>query len=213
MDIFFGTERLMAMNDETLERHANPLSVYSRSSCLPLIVAAIWSRVWLGWWAAVPLALAIGWTFLNPRLFSAPIDKGTSAAKAVMGERLFLVRKTSAVPQRHVSMAHWLTALSLAGAVVIAYGVIMLDARATLAGLAVAMTDKLWFCDRMVWLYGRARGLCHQFSLSTASRKASIRPSGALMTCCGAGKLPPRTSATYSLKAAIRSSWIACIIL
>ena len=143
----------MAMNDETWERHANPLSVYSRFSCLPLIVAAIWSRVWLGWWAVVPLALAIGWTFLNPRLVSAPIDKGTWAAKAVMGERLFLARETSAVPQRHVSMAHWLTALSLAGAVVIAYGVIMLAGRATLAGLAVAMTGKLWFCDRMVWLY------------------------------------------------------------
>lgn len=153
MDIFSGAERLMAMNDETWERRANPLSVYSRFLCLPLIVAAIWSRTWLGWWAVVPLALAIGWTFLNPRLFSAPIGKGTEAAKAVMGERLFLARETSAVPQRHASMAHWLTALSLAGAVVLAYGVIMLDARATLAGLAVAMTGKLWFCDRMVWLY------------------------------------------------------------
>jgi hypothetical protein len=86
MDIFRGAERLMGMNDETWERHANPLSV----SCLPLIVAAIWSRVWLGWWALAPLALAIGWTFINPRLFPAPIDKATGAAKAVMGERFFL---------------------------------------------------------------------------------------------------------------------------
>jgi hypothetical protein len=77
MDIFSGAERLMAMNDETWERRANPLSVYSRFLCLPLIVAAIWSRVWLGWWAVVPLALAIGWTFLNRRLFSAPIGKET----------------------------------------------------------------------------------------------------------------------------------------
>ena len=153
MDIFRGAERLMGMNDETWERHANPLSVYSRFSCLPLIVAAIWSRVWLGWWALAPLALAIGWTFINPRLFPAPLDKGTWAAKAVMGERLFLARKSVAVPGRHVAMAYWLTAVSVAGAIALGYGLIMLDGWATVGGLAVAMTGKLWFCDRMVWLY------------------------------------------------------------
>lgn len=143
----------MAMDEAAWERHANPLSVYSRFSCLPLIVAAIWSRVWLDWWALVPLALAIGWTFVNPRLFSAPPDKETWAAKAVMGERLFLARKSLPVPGRHVSMAYWLTALSLAGAIALGYGLIVLDGWATLAGLAVAMAGKLWFCDRMVWLY------------------------------------------------------------
>ena len=153
MDIFRGAERLMAMDEEAWGRHANPLSVYSRFSCLPLIVAAIWSRVWLGWWALVPLVFAIGWTFVNPRLFSAPIDKGTWAAKAVMGERLFLARKSVAVPERHVAMAYWLTALSFAGAIALGYGLIMLDGWATVGGLAVAMTGKLWFCDRMVWLY------------------------------------------------------------
>ena len=152
MDIFRGAERLMAMNDETWERHANPLSVYLRFSCLPLIVAAIWSRVWLGWWALAPLTLAIGWTFLNPRLFSAPRDKTTWAAKCVMGERLFLARRTFDVPKRHVTMASWLTGVSLVGALVLAYGLVMLDAWATAAGLAVTMGGKLWFCDRMVWL-------------------------------------------------------------
>lgn len=182
----------MGMNDETWERHANPLSVYSRFSCLPLIVAAIWSRVWLGWWALAPLALAIGWTFINPRLFPAPIDKATGAAKAVMGERFFFgARKALAVPERHVAMAYWLTALSFAGAIALASG----RHRVSAGGARRSRDD---------------RG---QLSSSTASRKASIRPSGALMTCSGAGKVPPCTSVTYSLKAAIRSCWIACIIL
>jgi hypothetical protein len=101
----------------------------------------------------VPLALALGWTFINPRLFPAPLDKGTWAAKAVMGERLFLARKSVAVPERHVAMAYWLTALSFAGAIALGYGLIILDGWATVGGLAVAMTGKLWFCDRMVWLY------------------------------------------------------------
>ena len=34
-----------------------------------------------------------------------------------MGERLFLARKALAVPGRHITMAYWLTALSVAGAI------------------------------------------------------------------------------------------------
>ena len=69
MDVFKLSERLMAMDDEVWARHANPWSVYSRFTCLPLIALAIWSRVWLGWWSLVPLVLALFWTWYNPRAF------------------------------------------------------------------------------------------------------------------------------------------------
>ena len=153
MDIFRGAERLMAMDEAAWARHANPWSVYSRFTCLPLIVVAIWSRVWIGGWAVVPLIGALGWTFLNPRLFSAPLDKTTWAAKAVMGERLFLARKARPVPSRHVTMALWLTGVSGAGAIVLIYGLVVLNVWATVTALAVTMCGKLWFCDRMVWLF------------------------------------------------------------
>ena len=57
-DIFALSERMMAMDDAAWARHANPWSVYSRMSILPLMTLAIYSRVWLGgvrcclwrWW-------------------------------------------------------------------------------------------------------------------------------------------------------------------
>ncbi|EKE43929.1 hypothetical protein OCGS_1910 [Oceaniovalibus guishaninsula JLT2003] len=70
-DFYRRTERLMRMDDSAWRRHANPLSVYSRFTCLPLIALAVWSRVWIGWWAIVPLLLALIWTFASPRLFGA----------------------------------------------------------------------------------------------------------------------------------------------
>jgi len=69
-------------------------------------------------------------------------------------------------------MAYWLTALSVAGAIALGYGLIMLDGWATVGGLAVAMTGKLWFCDRMVWLYEDME----RSGNATLSRKAASGP-------------------------------------
>jgi len=153
MDIFAAAERLMRMDDETWARHANPLSVWSRLSCLPLIVLAVWSRVWLGWWCLLPIALALGWTFINPRLFSPPISTDNWASQAVMGERIFLARKTSPIPAHHERWAHILTAVSVLGTVILIYGLWVIDFWIVFSGLAIAIGAKLWFCDRMVWLY------------------------------------------------------------
>lgn len=35
------------LNDETWKRHANPWSVISRNTVLPLLIIAFWSRIWL----------------------------------------------------------------------------------------------------------------------------------------------------------------------
>lgn len=70
MDIFKLSERLMAMDNEVWARHANPWNVYSRFTCLPLVTVAIWSRVWLGWWALLPVTLGLFWAFYNPRAFA-----------------------------------------------------------------------------------------------------------------------------------------------
>ncbi len=64
--------RVFAMNDEVWARHANPWSVWTRFTILPLLVAAIWSRQWIGWWAALPSVALVIWTWLNPRLFPSP---------------------------------------------------------------------------------------------------------------------------------------------
>lgn len=157
MDIFAAAERLMRMDEESWARHANPLSVWSRFSCLPLIALAIWSRVWLGWWCLVPLAAALAWTFLNPRLFPPPERFDSWASRAVAGERLFLARKTRPIPRHHRRWALALTGVSALGLAILVHGLWVLDFWATLCGLSVAIGAKAWFCDRMVWLDGAMR--------------------------------------------------------
>lgn len=75
------------LNDETWKRHANPWSVISRNTVLPLLIIAFWSRIWLSWWALIPVFLATAWTWLNPRLFSEPDSFENWCSKAVFGER------------------------------------------------------------------------------------------------------------------------------
>jgi len=79
-DIFALSERMMAMDDAAWARHANPLSVYSRMSILPLMTLAVFSRVWLGWGALLPIGLVILWTWWNPRAFAAPSNTKSWAA-------------------------------------------------------------------------------------------------------------------------------------
>ena len=153
MDIFKAAEKMMSMDDATWKRHANPWSVYTRFSCLPLIVLAIWSRVWLGWWCLVPIVLACFWTWFNPRLFNEPKSLDSWASKGVMGERVFLNRKKNPIPQDHLDMANILTVLSAIGVLILAYGLIVLSFWVVMAGLIGTILPKVWFVDRMVWLY------------------------------------------------------------
>jgi hypothetical protein len=64
------------MTDEVWKRHANPWSVWTRFGAIPLMILAIWSRVWLGRWCLVPIAAVIVWLWLNPRVF-APVENPT----------------------------------------------------------------------------------------------------------------------------------------
>ncbi|MEM9641484.1 MAG: DUF6653 family protein [Pseudomonadota bacterium] len=153
MDIVARAERIMGMDDDAWARHANPWSVYSRFSCLPLIVLAIWSRVWIGWWCLIPLAAALFWTWYNPRAFAAPLTTDSWASKGVMGERIYLARNLRPIPSHHIRMAHVLMWLSGGGMVILLFGVIVLDPWATVAGLIGTIMPKVWFVDRMVWLY------------------------------------------------------------
>ena len=153
MDLFDLAERGMKMDDATWARHSNPWSVWTRFSCLPLIVLAIWSRVWLGWWCLVPLALALGWTWLNPRAFPPPTSTDNWASKGTFGERVFLNRKTVPIPPHHARWAVVLGGLSATGLPVLVWGLWQLDVAWTLLGLVLIVVPKVWFVDRMVWLF------------------------------------------------------------
>ena len=68
-----GVISVPRMTDDAWKRHANPWSVWTRFAAIPLMILAIWSRVWLGWWCLVPVAAVIVWLWLNPHVF-APVE-------------------------------------------------------------------------------------------------------------------------------------------
>ncbi len=153
MDIFKASERLMGMDEATWARHANPISVYTRFTALPLLCAAVLSRFWLGWWALVPIALVLVWTWLNPRLFSTPTHTDSWAARGVMGERVFLNRHTVPIPTHHIRWGYGLSIAAGLGVIPLLWGLWIGDLAWVITGLALSMGAKTWFVDRMTFLY------------------------------------------------------------
>ena len=153
MDIFRGAERVMGMDDAVWPRHANPWSVWTRIMIpLPLLIAAAFSRIWLGWGALVPIAVVMVWIWLNPRLFAAPRDFRSWAAQGVLGERVFL-RKRVGTAAHHRRAAYVLTAISAFGVLPLIWGFYALNIWAALLGTAIVVGAKTWFVDRMVWVW------------------------------------------------------------
>jgi hypothetical protein len=134
-------------------RHANPWSVYTRIPIPALLVAAIWSRTWIGWWCLLAIAVCLIWTVVNPRAFSPPRTLDSWASRSVMGETLWAERKSTPLPSRHRTAPVVLGALSAAGLPFLIWGLVVLDPWLTLFGLAIQMLGKLWFLDRMALLY------------------------------------------------------------
>lgn len=153
MNIGDLTERMMGMTDEVWERHANPRSVWSRVIILPLMTLAIWSRIWMGWWAAVIVGLLILWIWINPRIFPRPKSTDNWSSKAVLGERVWLNRPKIAIPQHHERAARILSYVPVAGLLFYVHGLIVLNPWETALGLFIIVIGKLWFLDRMVWLF------------------------------------------------------------
>ncbi len=153
LSFFALSQRLMAMDDTSWGRHANPWSVYSRMTVLPLFALAVWSRVWIGWWALAALAVVVAWTWVNPRLFPPPRAHDGWAARAVGGERAWLAGPPPAVRARHARAVAALGAASLAGAIVLGWGLAALHGWATVLGLVVSMGAKMWLVDRMTFVH------------------------------------------------------------
>lgn len=158
-NVFTAAERMMAMSEEDWLRHANPWSGWTRFlTGAPLLVFAIWSRVWIGWWALAAVAAALVWIWVNPRAFPKPHDYGSWMSRGVLGERIFLSKGDYDIPHHHLRMANLTTALAFAGVIPMIWGLIVLDPWATILGTALAILAKAWFCDRMVWLHADLTG-------------------------------------------------------
>ncbi|WP_120631395.1 DUF6653 family protein [Ruegeria sp. EL01] len=153
MDIGQFAERHLGMDDKTWIKHSNPWSGWTRMTILPLFSLAIWSRVWLGWDALWPIAAVVLWTWLNPRLFRPPTHNDAWMTKGVLGERVWLAKTATPIPAHHVKMGRLLNWGAGVGLAILIYGLWQLDLGLVLTGLVATMGAKLWFLDRMVWLF------------------------------------------------------------
>jgi hypothetical protein len=149
---------IFAMTDEVWMRHANPWSVWTRYAALPILVLSIWSRVWIGWWSIIPIALSVIWIWINPRAFKKPVSTNNWASMAVLGERVWLHREAIAVPQHFEPVIRVLSILSSIGTLVCIVGLFLQSFWMTIFGIAVLILSKSWFLDRMVWLYQEMKG-------------------------------------------------------
>ena len=74
-------------------------------------------------------------------------------SRGVLGERVWLNRSKVPIPDHHARMATILNVLAGVGMVPFIVGLVQLNVWATVAGTAVMMIAKLWFLDRMAWLF------------------------------------------------------------
>ncbi len=145
---------LMRMDDHVWARHANPWSVWTRILGLPLMLVAIWSHVWIGALGATLMAAIVALlTWLNPRLFAVPADTSGWSARATFGERVWLSRHRVPIPRHHAVMAHVLAFATAVGALIALWSAFVAELWPAILGTTVVILTKLWFLDRMVWLY------------------------------------------------------------
>ncbi|MBX3582521.1 MAG: hypothetical protein KF810_11540 [Rhizobiaceae bacterium] len=142
---------VMAMRDSTWERHANPWSVWTRVPLLVLFAVTVYFRGPLGNWLWPTLCVLAA--FINPRVFPPPLSLDNWASKGVLGERIWLNRRIVPIPRHHARWALGLSAASAACLAPMGWGLYVLDPWAAAFGALGASALKLWFVDRMVWLY------------------------------------------------------------
>ncbi|MFA5014412.1 MAG: DUF6653 family protein [Actinomycetota bacterium] len=141
------------LTDENWMKHANPWSVWTRYSVLPIIVLAFWSRIWIGWWSAIPVAVSLAWMFFNPVFFKKARSTKNWASKSVLGERVWMNRKELAVPDYHKPVINITNGISSIGMLLSIWAIIILSVWPAILGVALAYLGKSWYLDRMVWLF------------------------------------------------------------
>ena len=145
--------KAFGLEGDAWQRHANPWSVYTRIPIPALLVAAIWSRQWIGRRSLVPVALVCAWTAINPRAFPPPRSLDHWASRGVLGETYWTKRKEVPIPPRHRVAPNVLAAMSALGVPFVAKGLVTRNGWMVLFGLAVQTAGKTWFIDRMALLY------------------------------------------------------------
>lgn len=147
------TAAFFRLDDTGWERHANPWSVYTRIAIWPVLVVTLWSFHWFGAYALAPLALIAFWAFVNPRAFPPPASTKSWASRAVLGERIYLMRDRHPIPDHHRMAAQTLAIAAGLGSLIMFAGLVLGNAALFAGGAVAAFSAKMWFIDRMAWLF------------------------------------------------------------
>ncbi|NUW34280.1 hypothetical protein HTZ77_22985 [Nonomuraea sp. SMC257] len=144
------------MTDEAWRRHANPWSVWTRFAAIPLMILAVWSRAWVGWWCLAGVALVVVWLAANPHVFPAVERAESWAAKGIYGEKLWLYDR-SLVDGDHRRVQRLLVAVGVTGFALLIWGLVALEVWPTVFGATLVVLGQLWRIDRLGQLYERHR--------------------------------------------------------
>ncbi|MBQ4915333.1 hypothetical protein J8L85_12845 [Maribacter sp. MMG018] len=145
--------KAFGLKGDSWMKHANPWSVWTRFMSLPFIILAVWSRLWIGWYCLIPILLLAVWIKINPTLFKKPKSFDNWGSKAVLGEKYWSERKKRPVPKHHRTPVLILTILQIIGAIVLIFGLWKLKIDWTITGTIIVYFAKMWFLDRMVWVF------------------------------------------------------------
>jgi hypothetical protein len=152
VSVFTKIASAFRMTDEIWRRHANPWSVWTRFAAIPVMIIAIWSRAWLGWWCLVPIGSVLVWLWLNPRVFSAVNEPTGWASRGIYGEKLWLTQRKW-IPRQYRAVLRLLIGVGGTGFAILAFGLVRLEVWPTLFGASLIVVGQLWRIDRMGLLY------------------------------------------------------------
>ncbi|NVK54716.1 MAG: hypothetical protein HWE26_03815 [Alteromonadaceae bacterium] len=146
--------QLFRLNSKGWERHANPMSVWSRYSVLPVFLMALWLREFSVVLSISLFVLALLWMFFNPLLFPKPKDLSSWASKAVKGEQLYLNRDKVSLPDHHQLPLYAILKFSASlGFLLSFWAAYTFNMVVCILAVFITYLAKSWFLDRMVWLY------------------------------------------------------------
>jgi len=77
----------------------------------------------------------------------------TGGSKSVLGEKYWSERKMKSVPKQHNTPVLILTILQAIGGIILIVGLWKLDISLIIIGTIIIYMAKMWFLDRMVWIF------------------------------------------------------------
>ena len=144
---------MAVMKEKTWERHANPISGFTRIITYPFVYIPLWFLAEFledpltHWYVAVLGILVIIWFAVNPRLFKKPANFHHYMSRGVLGEKLWTEDR------KKDTFATTLSVLTAPFFFISLYTSYLQFFWETMFFATVPFLLKLWFIDRMVFLY------------------------------------------------------------